>query len=151
MTNTVHEVYAYLCVPNLDEAIDFYRRAFGASEHFRLTEPGGRVGHAEMYLGSHIVMLAEEFPELGFTAPQAGQTVPVSIHLHVDDADAMYAAAVEAGASCDRPPEDQFFGERSCSITDPFGYRWMLGHSIEDVSTDEMQRRYTGMFDNTDT
>lgn len=146
MTNTIHDVYAYLCVKNVDEALDFYARAFGAREHFRLTEPSGRVGHAEFHLGSAVVMLAEEYPELGFTSPAAGQILPFSVHLHVDDADAMFDAALAAGATAERAPEDQFYGERSATVRDPFGYRWLLGHSIEDVSVDEMQRRYTALF-----
>jgi uncharacterized glyoxalase superfamily protein PhnB len=144
--NTIHDVYSYLCVKSVDAACEFYQRAFGAREHFRLTEPGGRVGHAELYLGSAVLMLAEEFPEHGFEAPDPSSTAPASLHLHVDDADAMFQAALDAGARAERSPEDQFYGERSCAIVDPFGYRWLLGHSIEDVPVAEMQRRYTELF-----
>lgn len=146
-SNTIHEVYSYLCVKNVDQATEFYRRAFGAREHFRLTEPGGRVGHAELYLGSAVLMLAEEFPEHGFVAPDPTRPAPGSLHLHVDDADAMFAAAVAAGASPERPPADQFYGERSAAVVDPFGYRWLLGHSTEEVSVAEMQRRYERLFE----
>jgi PhnB protein len=142
MTNAIHEVFPYLCVRDVDAAIDFYARALGAREHYRLTEPSGRVGHAEVHFGDHIVMLADEYPELGFTAPSIGQPHRFSLHLHVDDADATFATALAAGAVAERDPTDQFYGERSGSIIDPFGYRWMLGHSIEDVSVDAMQARY---------
>lgn len=148
MTNTIHEIYAYLCVKNVDEAMAFYGKAFGAREHFRLTEPNGRVGHAEMYLGSGAMMLSEEFPEMGIVAPDGGST-SFSIHLHIDDVDEMLKAATAAGAEVLRPAEDQFFGERTATIRDPFGYRWMLGHSIEDVATDEMQKRYEALFEST--
>lgn len=145
MSNTIHEVYAYLCVDDVDAAIDFYGRAFGAREHFRLTAPDGRVGHAEVYFGAHIVMLADAFPEMGVNAPGADGCGPVSLHLHVDDADAMFAAAVAAGATEERAPEDQFYGERSAAVRDPFGYRWLLGHTVEEVSVAEMQRRYDSL------
>lgn len=146
MPNKIHEVYPYICVKSVADAIQFYEAAFGARESYRLTEPDGRVGHAEIYLQDHILMLSEEFPEIGVNAPD-GETSFFSIHLHVDNADEIVAKAVDAGAEILRAPEDQFFGERSATIRDPFGYRWMLGHSIEDVSTDEMQRRYTALFE----
>ena len=146
MPNSIHDLYAYLCVRDVGAAIGFYGRAFGAKEHYRLTEPSGRVGHAELHFGDQVVMLAEEYPELGFTAPRAGESSIFSLHLHVDDADAMFKAALDAGATAERPPTDQFYGERSANVIDPFGYRWMLGHSIEDVAVDEMQRRYDTLF-----
>lgn len=146
MTNSVHDLYPYLCVKSVPDAIDFYTVAFGAEEHYRLTEPGGRVGHAEIRFGANVLMLAEEFPEMGFTAPLPGQA-PSSLHLHVDDADQMFEAARRAGAAIEREPSDQFYGERSCTVRDPFGYRWMIGHSIEDVGVEEMQTRYTRLFE----
>jgi uncharacterized glyoxalase superfamily protein PhnB len=139
----VHELFAYLCVRNASEAIDFYRRAFGAHEKFRLTEPSGRIGHAELDFGGTTLMLADEFPECGFHAPQPGSGTPVTIHIHVDNADAVIRQAIEAGATMEREPRDEFYGERSGVIRDPFGHRWNIGHHIEDVSTDEMQRRYS--------
>ncbi len=142
MTNSIHEVYAYLCVNDVEEAIDFYTRAFGAREHFRLTDDNGKVGHAEVYFGETIVMLAEAFPEMGIVPPDPEGPTNLSIHLHVDNADSMYASALEAGGKGEREPEDQFYGERSAALRDPFGYRWLLGHSIEDVSINEMQSRY---------
>ncbi len=120
----------------------FYKQAFGATEKFRLTEPSGRIGHAELAFGDATLMLADEFPEMGFHAPDADGPRTFVIHLHVDDADAMIAQAVKAGAKLVRPAQDQFYGERSGTVRDPFGYDWMLGHAIEQVEPAEMQRRY---------
>ncbi|NJN52617.1 MAG: VOC family protein [Gammaproteobacteria bacterium] len=146
MPNSIHDLYPYVCVKCVPDAISFYTRAFGAEEHFRLTEPSGRVGHAEIRFGANVLMLAEEFPEMGFTAPLPGQAPP-SLHLHVDDADRMFDAACKAGATPERPPADQFYGERSCTVRDPFGYRWLIGHSIEEVAVKEMQARYARLFE----
>ena len=143
--NQVHELFAYLCVSDAAKAIEFYGKAFGAREKFRLAEPGGRVGHAEIELGAFTVMLAEEYPELNIRSPHAYGGTPVTIHLHVDNADEIIQRAVEAGATVDIPIADQFYGERSGSIRDPFGHRWNIGHHLEDVSPAEMQRRYDAM------
>lgn len=139
----VHEVFCYLRARNGDEAIAFYQAAFGAVETFRLVEPGGRLGHAELAFGETVIMLSEEFPEYGILAPDPAAPGTFAIHLHVDDADAMIARAVELGATAVRPPADSFHGERSGTIRDPFGYDWIIGHSIEDVAPEEMQRRYS--------
>ena len=141
----VHELFTYLSVRNTNEAIAFYTRAFDAKEKFRLTEPGGRIGHAELDFGGATLMLADEFPEYGMLGPQPGQRTSVTIHIHVDDADATIERAIAAGATLEMAPSDAFYGERSGAIRDPFGHRWSIGHKIEDVSTDEMQRRYTQM------
>ena len=140
---SVHELFAYICVRNTGEAIEFYKRAFGATEKFRLTEPGGRIGHAEVYFGGTTMMLSDEFPEYGIAAPQPGARTSVTIHIHVDNADKVIEQAVAAGATLETAPQDAFYGERSGAIRDPFGHRWNIGHHIEDVSADEMQRRYT--------
>lgn len=139
----VNELFAYLCVPNAAAAIDFYTKAFGAREKFRLTEPGGRIGHAELDFGGTVLMLSDEYPEYGIRGPQPGVGTAVTIHIHVDNADAVIDRSVAAGATLESPPKDQFYGERSGSVRDPFGHRWTIGHHIEDVSTTEMQRRYT--------
>ena len=139
---TVHELFPYLCVPNTAEAIAFYARVFGATEKFRLNEPGGRIGHAEMAFGSMTLMLCDEYPEYDIVAPAPAAPSSVTLHVHVDDADAAIARALEAGATLLMPARDQFYGERSGAIRDPFGHRWNIGHSIEEVSTEEMQRRY---------
>lgn len=139
----IHEVFAYLCVNDADAAIRFYTRAFGVTELFRLTEPGGRIGHAELDFGGKIVMLSDEYPECGIRSPLSIGATSVTLHLHVDDADAVIAEAVRAGATLERAPENAFYGERSGVVRDPFGHRWNIGHSIEQLSPDEMQRRYT--------
>lgn len=139
----IHEVFAYLRVRDTPAAIEFYEQAFGAAERFRLVEPSGRVGHAELQLGPAVLMLSDGFPEYGIDAPPPGAPTYVSVHLHVDNADAMASRAVAAGAEMLMPPTDQFYGERSCRIRDPFGHTWLIGHQIEEVTPDEMQRRYT--------
>ena len=141
-----HELYAYLCVRDARAAIDFYARAFGARELFRLAEPGGRVGHAELDFDGHVLMLSEEYPEMGVRSPEGLGGTPVTLHLHVDDADALVAQAVAAGATLVRAPEDHFYGERSGTVRCPFGHRWLIGHAIEQVTPEEMQRRYTALF-----
>ncbi|MET0284382.1 MAG: VOC family protein [Polyangiales bacterium] len=139
----IHEVYIYLRIKGAVEAIEFYKRAFGAKEKFRLVEPGTqRVGHAELDFGATTIMLSEEYPELNVLGPLTIGGCSASIHLHVDDADAMIASAVEAGAKVVRAAQDHFYGERSGTVVDPFGHEWMLGHSIEKVEPAEMQRRY---------
>jgi PhnB protein len=138
---SVHEVFPYLCVRSAAAAIEFYRAVFGAEEALRLTEPGGRVAHAELRLGPATVMLADEFPEHGILSPLAFGGTGTTLHLHVDDVDAIAARAAEAGAVILRPPADQGHGERQCRLRDPFGHEWLLGHEIERVSQEEMQRR----------
>jgi len=142
----IQELFPYLNVKDAAGAIVFYTEVFGAKEVFRLTEPGGRVGHAELDFGGTIVMLADEFPEYGLVAPRGEATSSFGIHLHVDDADAVIRGCVEAGATVEIEPKDHFYGERSGAIRDPFGHRWTIGHQIEKVSTEEMQRRYDEMF-----
>lgn len=143
---TIHELFAYLRVERAADAIAFYTRAFGAKERFRLTEPSGRIGHAELEFGSAVLMLSDAYPEHELYAPGPGSHTHVSIHLHVDNADAAIARAVEAGATVLRPARDQFYGERSGTVRDPFGHEWLIGHSLEEVTPQEMQRRYTALF-----
>ena len=143
---TIHEVYSYLRVRRASEAIDFYKRVFGAVEKLRLSEPSGRVGHAELDFGGAVVMLSEEYPELGIFGPETVGRVTSSIHLHVDDADALIQRALEAGAELVRPAADHFYGERSGTVRDPFGHEWLIGHNLEQVSPEEMQRRYDELF-----
>jgi uncharacterized glyoxalase superfamily protein PhnB len=145
----IHELFAYLRVSDAGKAIEFYKQAFGATEKFRLTEPSGRIGHAELDFGGQVLMLSDEFPEYGMAGPQHGSPCAVSIHLHVDNADMLIDRAVHAGAVLERAAENAFYGERSGVVIDPFGHRWMIGHNIEQVSPEEMQRRYTAMFDKT--
>lgn len=142
---SIHELFAYLHVKDAARAIEFYKAAFGATEKFRLTEPGGRVGHAELDFGGMTLMLADEFPEFNIRGPQSIGGTSVTIHLHVDNADALIERAVAAGATLERPPKDEFYGERSGCVRDPFGHRWSIGHSIEQVTPEEMQRRYDAL------
>jgi uncharacterized glyoxalase superfamily protein PhnB len=142
----IHDCYVYLRARDARAAIGFYQRAFDASEKFRLVEPGGRIGHVELLFGDTTVMVSDEFPEIGCRGPAAGADSTFAVHLHVDDADAVIAQAVAAGATLLRAAADHFYGERSGTIRDPFGYDWMIGHSIEAVEPAEMQRRYDALF-----
>lgn len=135
----------YLCVKGASDAIAFYVRAFGAVETMRLAEPGGRIGHAEIRIGEARLMLSDEFPEEGVASPSTLGGSPVAIHLYVGDVDALAERAVAAGAKLLRPIEDQFYGDRSAALLDPFGHRWLFATRKEDVSPDEMQRRYDAL------
>ena len=142
----IHELFPYLCVHDAGAAIDFYCKVFDVKEIFRLTEPSGRIGHAELdFQNGAILMLSDEFAEFNIHSARTLGGTPVSLHLHVDDADAVVARAVAAGATLDMAPQDQFYGERSGVFRDPFGHRWNVGHSIEKLTPQEMQRRYTAM------
>jgi uncharacterized glyoxalase superfamily protein PhnB len=138
----IHELFAYLHVSDAAKAIEFYTKTFDVSEKLRLTEPSGRIGHAELDFGGSTLMLSDEYPEYGIRGPKAIGATSVTLHIHVDDADAIIARAVAAGAELELEPQDQFYGERSGCIRDPFGHRWNIGHRIEDVTPEEMQRRY---------
>lgn len=142
-----HEVFVYLRVKDAPKAIAFYEQAFGAKEKFRLVEPGtNRVGHAELDFGGvATVMVSEEYPEMGIVGPATLKGTSVSIHLHVDDCDALIAKAESAGAKVIRQPADHFYGERGGTVRDPFGHEWVIGHEIEKVDPKEMQRRYDAM------
>lgn len=144
---SVHEIFPYLRVADARAAIAFYSRVFDATVRLELIDPtDGRIGHAELVLPrGQVLMLSDEYPEAGILGPREGCSAAMGIHLHVDDCDAMIAAAVEAGATVKRPPTNQFYGERSGTILDPFGHEWMLGHSVEEVSSEEMQRRWDAM------
>jgi len=141
--NKIHEVFPYLRVRGAAAAIEFYKQAFGATELMRLAEPSARIGHAEVRIGATVLMLADEFPEMGIVGPQTLGGTSIALHLHVDNVDALMARAVAAGATVTREPKDQFYGERTGAVRDPFGHEWLLGHSIEKVAPEEMQRRYT--------
>lgn len=141
----IHELFAYIHVKDAEKALVFYTSVFGVAEKFRLTEPGGRIGHAELDFGGTTLMLSDEYPEYGVAAPAPGKPASVTLHLHVDDCDALIARALQAGAVLEMAAQDHFYGERSGSFRDPFGHRWSVGHSIETVTPEEMQRRYTAM------
>ncbi|WP_395016250.1 VOC family protein [Dongia sp.] len=143
----IHEMYPYFRMKDTAAAIRFYKEAFGIAERFRLVEPSGRIGHVELAFGPNTLMLSDEFPEYGITAPEPAD-VKMCIHIHVEDCDALMARAIAAGATLVRPAADHFYGERSGAVRDPFGYDWLIGHSIEVVEPSEMQRRYTEMLKN---
>jgi PhnB protein len=135
----------YLCVRDAAAAIEFYKKAFGAVETLRLNGPGPKIGHAQIVIGSALIMLSDEFPDFGTLSPQSIGGSPVQIQLYVPDADALVAQAAEAGAKVMRPVADQFYGDRSGHIADPFGYTWIISTRKEVVSQEEMQRRMDAM------
>ena len=137
-----HSVTPYLIVSGAAAAIDFYKRAFGATELLRMPGPGGKVMHAEVKIGDSPVMLADEMPEMGHRGPQALGGTPVSIMLYVQDADKVFNQAVAAGAKVMRPLQDQFYGDRSGTITDPYGHVWTIGTHKEDLTPEEIDRRF---------
>jgi len=137
----------YLAVNDAAAAIAFYIEAFGAREEMRMSEPNGRVGHAEISVGDVRIFLADEHPEIGVLSPTTLGGSPVSLMLRVADVDSTFAQAVTAGATVLRPVEDAFYGERTGMLLDPFGHRWSISTPIEDVSREEMQRRVGGSYE----
>ena len=135
-----HSVTPYLMVDDAKAAIDFYARAFGAKEKFRLAM-GDRIGHAELQIGDSVVMLADEFPDMGHLGPKSRGGTTVSLLLYVEDVDSGFRKAIDAGATEKRPVENQFWGDRMGTLTDPFGHVWSLATTVEEVPPDEMQRR----------
>ncbi|MBX9627576.1 MAG: VOC family protein [Gemmataceae bacterium] len=135
-----HAVTPYLTVRGAAQAIEFYKAAFGAEELFRLGGPDGSVGHAEIKVGDSVLMLGDENPQWGAKAPDAGGS-PVGLMVYVPDVDAVFAAAVAAGAAVRKAVQDQFYGDRSGTVTDPFGHTWTAATHVEDVSPEEMGRR----------
>ncbi|MEO8450348.1 MAG: VOC family protein [Gemmatimonadota bacterium] len=136
----------YLAVAKGVDAIEFYRRAFGATELIRLTDPDGRVGHAELEIGGGRVMLSDEYPEMEVRGPASLGGSSVTIHVYVADVDAACDRAVAAGATVLRPVADQFYGDRGGKLLDPFGHVWWLASRIESVSPAEMKRRADALF-----
>jgi PhnB protein len=138
-------VSPYLVVDGAQKAIEFYTTVLGFTERMRMPGPDGRIGHAELQLDGSVVMLADEFPDVGAKAPSAYGGSPVSLSVYVEDVDATFERATETGATVVRPLENQFYGDRSATIDDPFGHRWTIHTHIEDVSPDEMARRAAEM------
>jgi PhnB protein len=131
----------YLIVKGAADAIDFYKRAFGATELLRMADPQGKVGHAEIKIGDSVIMLADEHPAMGYRGPRALGGSSVSILLYVEDVDEVFERAVKAGARAQRPVMDQFYGDRSGTLEDPFGHVWTVATHVEDVEPEEMKRR----------
>jgi PhnB protein len=131
----------YLALDDAAAAIDFYRRAFGAEEMFRLDTPDGNVGHASMRIGDSQFMLADAFPGSPYQPPQRSGATGVGLYVYVEDVDAVFQRAVDAGATVQSPLADMFWGDRWCRLVDPFGHLWELATHVEDVSPDEMAER----------
>lgn len=140
-----HTATPYLIVQDGARAIDFYKQAFGAAELFRMADTSGKIGHAEFKIGNSILMLAEEHPDMGYRSPKSLGGTPVSILLYVEDVDAVFNQAVAAGGKVQRPIKDEFYGDRTGTLTDPFGHVWTIATHKEDVSPEEMDRRYRAM------
>jgi PhnB protein len=136
-----HTVTPYLMFGGARAAIEFYKKALGASEVMRLDDPSGRIHHAEIKIGDSCIMLADEHPELQALSPKTIGGSPVSLHVYVEDVDAAVDRAVKAGAKLVRPVADQFYGDRSGGVEDPFGYRWFIATHKEDLTIDEIRRR----------
>ncbi len=137
-----HSVTACLIVSDAVKAIEFYKKAFGATETMRLSDPSGKIAHAEIKIGDSPIMMADEFPEWGNRSPQSLGGSPVTLALYVEDVDSFYNGAVAAGAKSLIPVADQFYGDRSGRLADPFGHIWIVGTHKEDVSPEEMQNRF---------
>lgn len=135
-----HSITPYLIVDDAKSAIDFYTRAFGAKEKFRLPM-GERIGHAEIEIGDSVIMLADEFPDMGNMGPKSRGGTTVTMLLYVEDVDSAFRQAVESGATQKRPVEDQFWGDRMGTLTDPFGHVWSLATHVEEVPPEELERR----------
>jgi PhnB protein len=131
----------YLIVKGAAEAIDFYKRTFGATELLRMADPQGRIGHAEIKIGDSVIMLAEEHPAMGYRGPRSLGGSSVSILLYLENVDDVFERAIKAGAKAQRAVADQFYGDRSGTLEDPFGHVWTVATHVEDVPAEELQRR----------
>ena len=140
-----HTATPYLAYQDASAAIEFYKKAFGAKERMRLTEPGGKIGHAEIAIGNSVIRLSDEYADYGVISAQTLGASPMRINLHMPDVDALAKQAIAAGAKMVRPVADQFYGYRAGVFSDPFGYTWIISTFIENVSTEEMQRRLDEM------
>jgi PhnB protein len=136
-----HTATPYLIVDDAARALEFYRKAFGANERMRFAAPGGKIGHAEITIGDSAIMLADEHLEMGYRGPRAIGGSPVSIHLYVENVDEVFPRALAAGGTVLQPVKDQFYGDRSGTLRDPFGHVWNIATHKEDLSPEEMHRR----------
>jgi len=136
----MRSVTPHLICGGAAEAIEFYKQAFDAVELSRLLSPEGNVMHASIRIGDSVIMLNDEMPQWGTFGPKSLKGSPVTIHLYVEDADAVFAQAVKAGATSTMPLEDMFWGDRYGKVADPFGHQWSIGTHVRDVTPDEMQK-----------
>ncbi|MEU9860589.1 VOC family protein [Streptomyces sp. NPDC047971] len=134
-------VTPYLCADGAAAAIDFYVSVLGAVEKMRMPAPGGRIGHAELELGNSIVMLADEYPDIGFRSPRSVGGTPVTLHVYVEDVDSVFEMALSLGATEISPVTNEFYGDRTGQFEDPFGHRWTVATHVEDVPAEEMEKR----------
>ena len=140
-----HSVTPYLVITGAAAALDYYKKAFGAVERFRMNGPDGKIGHAEMQIGDSIIMLADENPHMGFKSPSSLGGAGMSLMLYVQDCDKIYSQAISAGGKVFRPVQDQFYGDRSGTFTDPFGHVWTISTHKEDLSMEEINKRAAAM------
>ena len=140
-----HAVTPYMTIKDAARALEFYKQAFGATEVMRMPGPDGRVGHAEIRIGDCAIMMADECPEMGARSPQSLGGSPVAVHLYVADVDATAKRAVAAGGTLTRPVADQFYGDRTGTLTDPFGHVWHIATHKEDVPVAELRKRAAAM------
>jgi PhnB protein len=140
-----HSVTPYLVIKGAAEALEFYKSVFGATELMRFDGPNGTLAHAEIKIGNSPLMISDEWPDMGFRGPKSIGGSPVGIMIYVEDADAMFAKAVAAGGTVTKPLQDQFYGDRSGSITDPWGHMWTIATHVEDVTPEEIERRMKAM------
>jgi PhnB protein len=136
-----HSITPYLIIKGASEAIEFYERAFGATEIMRMPKPDGSIAHAEISIGNSKIMLADEYPEMGYRSPLSIGGAGVSLMLYIDDVDDVFKRALAAGAKELQAVKDQFYGDRSGTLQDPFGHIWTVGTHVEDLSPEEMGRR----------
>jgi PhnB protein len=136
-----NQAIPYLACRNAAKALEFYAKAFGATEQMRMAAPDGKIGHAEIKIGNALIMLSDEYPEMKVQSPQTIGGTPVGIHVYVPDVDALNERAIAAGATVEREIANQFYGDRSVTLGDPFGHRWFFATHVEDVAPDEMKRR----------
>lgn len=136
-----HSVTPYLIIRGAADAIEFYKKAFGATELFRMAQPDGKVAHAEIKIGDSPIMLSDEHPEMGYKSPASLGGSPVSVLIYVEDVDTIFKQALAAGGNEQRAVQDQFYGDRSGTLQDPFGHIWHVATHIEDVSPEEMDKR----------
>jgi len=136
-----HSITPYLYIKGAASAIDYYKKAFGATELFRMPGPDGKIGHAEIKIGDSPIMMADENAEIGALSPQTIGGTPMSIMIYVEDVDTVFNQAIAAGGQQIRPVADQFYGDRTGGLKDPFGFQWWIATHVEDVSPEEMEKR----------